>query len=97
MPKAVKAKKKRALKGDHPATVRARVAIGELLKVRAKMAILQKRRALLTKLIIEEGCGTAHGYRAYIAHSPAREYWAHKKACDYLKLISTADSEKGAA
>ncbi len=84
----MKASKPKPLKGSHPATVKAGVALMELLKVRAKVAILNKRKALLTKIIMEEGCGTAHGYRMYVAHSAARHYWAHKKARDDLKLIA---------
>ena len=90
--KAKKAKAPKPLKGSHPATVKAGVALMELLKVRAKVAILNKRKALLTKIIMEEGCGTAHGYRMYVSHSPARTYWAHKKAYDGLKLIATGGS-----
>ena len=88
MVRGVKASKPKPLKGSHTATVRASVAIKELLKTKAALAILAKRRALLIKVIMEEGAGAAHGYRSYVAHSAARHYWAHKKARDDLKLIA---------
>ena len=96
MVRGVKASKPKPLKGSHPATVKAGVALRELLKVKAKLAILAKRRALLVKIIMAEGCGSAHGYRTYVTHSPACTYWAHKKAYDGLKLIATGGSGKPA-
>ena len=92
MVRGVKASKPKPLKGSHTATVRASVAIKELLKTKAALAILAKRRALLIKVIMAEGCGSAHGYRTYVTHSPACTYWAHKKAYDGLKLIATGGS-----
>lgn len=86
---ARKAKKARVpLKGEKPATTKAALAIKELLKTRMKMSVLTKRKSLLIKIIKEEGCGSAHGYRTYISHSPACTYVAHKKASDSLKLIA---------
>ena len=96
MVRGVKASKPKPLKSSHPATVKAGVALRGLLKVKAKLAILAKRRALLVKIIMAEGCGSAHGYRTYVSHSDARSYWAHKKARDDLKLIATASSAGGA-
>ena len=92
MAKPAKQRKPRRLSGSHPASVKASVAIAELLKVKAQIAILSKRRSLLIKIIIAEGAGTAHGYRTFISHSPARHYWATKKERDDLKLVAITES-----
>lgn len=83
-----KARKTPVLQGSHPATTRAAVAIGELLKVREKLALLGKKRALLVRLIMDEGGCSAHGYRSYVSHVRSCTYTARKKEHDELKLIA---------
>lgn len=92
-PTAKKKKAKPPLLGTHPATALAAVAIKELIKTRKMMALLAKRRDLLIKIVKEEGCGSAHGYRSYMYHSEARSYCGYRKAADHLKLIAISEEK----
>lgn len=80
-------KAKPPLRGSAPAAPLVAEAIRQLLKQQAKAEILKKRMAFLRKLIMDNGGGTAYGYRAYAYEYPARSYWCRSKAGRTLKLV----------
>lgn len=92
-----KSKKQTAmLKGIKPATEAAAKAIEQYIALRASMATLRAEMVKLSKIIQDEGCGYAHGYRTYVYRAPAWAGWAKKKAHTQLKVIAyKPDDESG--
>ena len=78
---------KKPLLGAHPASAPVRVAIRELLKVKAEQAILAKKSKLLRGIIAQNGGGSALGYRSYVSHHAATCRWVRSKACDTVTLV----------
>lgn len=85
-------KTKAPLKGSQEANAVVAEAIRQLLRTRLRQAVLKRRAALLTKLIVDGGGGTAHGYRAYMTHVSGGTYYRKVtvKPRDQLKLVPVA-------
>lgn len=84
----MKVKKQRpAPMGSFPASPSATVLIEQLIKVRKQSAVLAKRSKLLRAMIMDKGCGAAHGYRTYVAHVSAGRRMVTIKAHDELKVV----------
>lgn len=88
--KPAKKREKKPPLGSHKATMLASEALRQLLKVRAQQALLKRRAALLKKIIIEQGAGSAHGYRSYVYHIHAYRTTrvVNVKEHDELKLVA---------
>lgn len=87
-----KKKEKKPLNGSHKATPLAALALKPLLKVRAQQEVLKRRARLLKKIIMDQGGGSAHGYRSYTYHVRASvsQRTVRVKAHDELKLVEIA-------
>lgn len=92
---AKKPKVKPPLKGSHIAAPKVAEAIRQLIRTRARQAILKQRSALLQKLIIEGGGGSAHGYRAYISHFNGFHGYRYinQRAKDTVKLVPLGEGK----
>lgn len=81
--------------GAHTPTPLVREALRQLIKTRAKQAVLKKRAAMLQKIIMAGGGGAAFGYRAYISHIRASTYVRTVKAHDALRVVAYSGPSKG--
>ena len=83
-----KTKTKKPLLGEQPASPIVAEAIRQLIRTRARAAVLKQRNALLVKIITDAGGGTAHGYRAAVSHVKGSQCYrmVRTKPHDIVKL-----------
>lgn len=87
MAKAKEPKPRKPPAGSHTAAPLVSAAIKELVKTKARAAVLRKRAALLQAIIEKGGCGSAHGYRTYISHTCAGQRWVRVKEAWRVALV----------